>query len=100
FFPYLDITHERAEASLEAFIELLHSAQSGAELDSQIKSRFDIYQSRGCDEKGTVLFTGYYRPIFDARLKPDSEFRFPLYKKPPDLMQDPATGLYHSKSGG
>jgi len=35
-----------------------------------------------------VLFTGYYRPIFEARLKPDGEFRYPLHRLPPDLVKD------------
>lgn len=100
FFPYGDISHERAVASIEAFREVLKTAKSPQELDQMIKSRFDIYQSRGCDEKGTVLFTGYYRPIFDCRLQPDAQFRFPLYKKPPELVQDPATGQYMKQGGG
>ena len=100
FFPYLDISHERAVASVEAFIDVIRSVRSGAELDRTIKERFDIYTSRGWDELGTVLFTGYYRPIFDARLKPDAEFRYPLHKRPPDLERSDATGDYQRKGGG
>ncbi len=99
-FPYLDISHERAVATNEAFLDVLRDARSADEFDRMIKERFDIYVSRGCDERGTVLFTGYYRPIFDARLQPDGEFRYPLYKKPDDLEQDPATFKYHGASGG
>jgi len=100
FFPYLDITHQRAVASVEAFIDVLRAARSGSELDVMIKDQFDIYQSRGCDEQGTVLFTGYYRPIFDARLQPDAEFRYPLYRRPPDLARDPVTGVYGRQGSG
>ena len=74
FFPYLDITHERAVASLRAFAGTLRDAGSPEEFDGLIKERFDIYQSRGYDDNGIVWFTGYYRPIFDARLEPDGEF--------------------------
>jgi len=100
FFPYGDITHDRAVASIMAFIEVINSAKSPEELDAVIKERFDIYQSRGCDEAGTVLFTGYYRPIFDARMKPDDKFKYPLYKRPPDLERVPETGVYQRKGGG
>ncbi len=112
FYPYLDITHERAVASLEAFLDVLHTARTPQEFDQQIKARFDIYQSRGYPDyqrstapwtppdTGIVLYTGYYRPIFDARLQPDAEFKYPLYKKPPDLVQDPVTGTYKSRAGG
>jgi len=100
FFPYGDVTHERAVVSIEAFLDVLQSVGSGEELDAAIKDRFDIYQSRGCDERGTVLFTGYYRPIFDARLQPDAEFRYPLYERPPDLELNPVTQTYQRKGGG
>jgi len=100
FFPYGEITHAQAVASIETFIEVLRHAQTPEELDATIKERFDIYMSRGCDEKGTVLYTGYYRPIFDARLQPDAEFKYPLYKRPDDLELNPATGEYQRKGGG
>jgi len=100
FFPLGDVTHERAVASVKTFIDVLHSVQSGEELDAMIKDLFDIYQSRGYDDNGIVLFTGYYRPIFDARLEPDGEFRCPLYRRPDDLALDPVTGVYGRQGGG
>ena len=88
FFPVQDITHERAAASLAAFREILTSAHSGDELQARILASFDVYESVGCDDAGTVLFTGYYTPIFDASLTPTAEYRWPLYKTPPDLVKD------------
>ena len=88
FFPVQDITHERAAASLAAFREILTSAHSGDELQARILAGFDVYESVGCDDAGTVLFTGYYTPIFDASLTPTAEYRWPLYKTPPDLVKD------------
>jgi membrane-bound lytic murein transglycosylase A len=88
YYPYGDISHERAVASLDHFLELLHSVQSGAELDAAIRRDFDVYQSVGCDDRGTVFFTGYYTPIFDGRRQPDARFRYPLYGAPPDLVKD------------
>lgn len=88
FFPYLDITHERAMASCRALLDVLHQAKSPEELDALIRQRFEVYQSVGWDDRGTVLYTGYYRPIFDARLKPDSQFRYPLYKAPSNLVKN------------
>lgn len=99
-FPYLDVSHERAVATLEAFIDLARTVRSGEELNRAIDERFEVYMSRGCDEEGTVLYTGYYRPIFDARLKPDAVFKYPLYKRPDDLERDEARGIYQRKGGG
>jgi membrane-bound lytic murein transglycosylase A len=100
YFPYLDITHDRAVRSVEAFLQVLKEAKSPEDFDRLIKERFDVYMSRGCDEQGKVLFTGYYRPIFDARLKPEGEFKYPLYKKPDDLVLNDQTMTYERKGGG
>ncbi|HUU85356.1 MAG TPA: MltA domain-containing protein [Phycisphaerae bacterium] len=91
YFPYDpqgEITHDRAVASLELFRRTLAEANSPDHLDALIRSRFEVWESVGCDGRGTVLFTGYYCPIFDARLQPDAEFRYPLYRAPGDLLKD------------
>lgn len=88
FFPSGDITHDRAVASLRALGRLLDSGLYGKELQTAILSRFEFYQSVGCDDKGTVLFTGYYTPIFDGSLTPSDKYRYPLYKQPADLVKN------------
>ena len=72
YFPMADITHERTVASLKAMDQLLEQGLFGKELEAAIRGRFEVYQSVGCDDKGTVLFTGYYTPIFDGSMKHDS----------------------------
>jgi membrane-bound lytic murein transglycosylase A len=88
YFPYGEISHEHAGASLEHFLRVLRTARSGEELNAIIRAEFDVYQSVGCDDRGTVLYTGYYTPIFDGRLQRDAEFRYPLYRLPPDVVKD------------
>ena len=88
YFPYADISHDRAVASLQAFLRVLHDARSPQEFDQMIRSGFEVYQSVGCDDRGTVFFTGYYTPIFDGRQQRDARFRYPIYKRPPDLLSD------------
>ncbi|MEK7867573.1 MAG: MltA domain-containing protein [Planctomycetota bacterium] len=89
YYPYLDVDHERAFASLVAFKEVFMRATSAEALDQEIRTRFDVYMSRGCDDKGTVLFTGYCEPIFEGSLTRDSIFRYPLYRRPKDLVSQP-----------
>ena len=89
YFPYGDISHARAVRSLEEFLRLLERVQSPAQLDAELRTRFDVYQSVGYDDRGTVFFTGYYKPIFDGRKQRDSVFRYPLYRQPRDLAKDP-----------
>lgn len=88
YYPYGDISHARAVASLRTFLEVMSSVNSPEELDRAIRERFEVYQSVGCDDEGTVFFTGYYCPIFEGRKSPGGRFRYPLYKLPADLVKD------------
>ncbi len=101
YYPMGDVTHERAMASLVRFREVLDEAASPADLDRSIRDEFDVYMSVGCDSKGTVLFTGYYSPIFDGSLTRTDRFRHPLYRLPPTLEKDPEGnligGLWHTR---
>jgi membrane-bound lytic murein transglycosylase A len=89
FFPVSGITHDQALESLDAFTELLDSGLRGQELNLAIRNRFDVYMSIGCDDNGTVLFTGYYTPIFNGSLTRTEKFKYPLYKQPDDLVKEP-----------
>ena len=83
------ITHERAVRTLETFKQVLAEARDAHDLHRLICERFDVYISVGCDNKGTVLFTGYCTPIFDGSRTRTGEFQHPLYKQPPDLEKKP-----------
>jgi len=88
FFPYGRITHEQAVETLRAFKELINSGLRGERLNKAIIERFDVYESVGCDGKGTVLFTGYYTPIFDGSPVRTERFQYPLYSPPDNLVKD------------
>lgn len=89
FFPSNGITHDHAVSSLRALGELLDQGLIGRPLEQAIKARFDFYQSIGCDDRGTVLYTGYYTPIFDGSLTQTDRHRYPLYGQPKDLVKGP-----------
>ena len=88
FFPVSGISHAKVVTSLNAFARLLDSGLSATELNKAIKQQFDVYMSIGCDDRGTVLFTGYYTPIFNGSFTRTERFRYPLYKAPPDLVKN------------
>lgn len=104
YFPYgpnREIPHQRVVRSLEVFRQTLAQAEGPDQLDRLIRRRFEVWESVGCDGQGTVLFTGYYCPIFDARLQPDAEFKYPLYRLPDDLVKDEEGNcLGRSAAGG
>ncbi len=87
YFPYQQITHAQAVASLEEFLRLLDSGARPEEINGLIHAGFEVYESVGCDDQGTVLFTGYYTPIFQGSWVQTAQFRCPLYKVPPDLVK-------------
>ncbi len=87
FYPYSEITHEQVVKSLTAFKELLNSGITGAPLNDAIRQKFDVYMSVGCDDMGTVLFTGYYTPIFFGSTVKTGQFQYPLYRQPDDLVK-------------
>jgi len=89
FFPVSGITHRQVQESLDAFAEMLDSGLRGPQLNQAIREKFDVYISIGCDDQGTVLFTGYYTPIFNGSLARTNRFVYPLYKQPEDLVKGP-----------
>jgi membrane-bound lytic murein transglycosylase A len=104
FFPYLDITYERAVATLQelrAKVEELQRTEGASSqalsLNKYIAQNFEVYQSIGApDPEGKgytnkVLFTGYFTPIYNASLTRQGPYQYPLYKRPADLVTDPST---------
>ncbi|WGV27376.1 murein transglycosylase A [Halotia branconii] len=80
-----DITRDRVINSLKRFRELILTTNSATELHAAIEKEFVFYQSVGKDQKGGVLFTAYYEPLYFASRFPTSEYRYPVYRLPPDL---------------
>jgi membrane-bound lytic murein transglycosylase A len=96
FFPYLDITHDRAVASLIKFRDVYRSeiSRSTVGLNDAIRENFEVYKSVGGFDTqsgkfvGRVLFTGYFTPIYSASLRREGVYQWPLYKRPADLVSD------------
>jgi membrane-bound lytic murein transglycosylase A len=79
------ISRDRVQRSLVRFRQLVTTNNSAAELQAAVKKEFVFYQSIGKDNKGTVTFTGYYEPIYQASRKQTPEFKYPIYKLPTDF---------------
>lgn len=88
-YPVGDITHEDVVKSLRALRALVAMRLPATEMNAVLRLDFDVYISIGCDDGGTVLFTGYYTPIFDASPVRRGRFRHPLYAMPPALVKNP-----------
>ena len=73
--------------SLQYFLEFIRTNPSNRELKKFIRSHYNVYRSVGRDQKGEVLYTGYYEPHLSGRLYPDEEFRYPIYSLPNDILK-------------
>jgi membrane-bound lytic murein transglycosylase A len=73
--------------SLQHFLDFIRTDPSSRELKKFIRSHYIVYQSVGRNQKGEVLFTGYYEPHLSGRLDRDAEFQYPIYALPTDLMK-------------
>ena len=81
-YPVQGISRDRVRRSLVRFRQLVNTSRSAGELQAAVKQEFSFYQSIGKDNKGTVQFTGYYEPIYQASRTQTAEFKYPLYKLP------------------
>ena len=102
FFPYLDITHDRAIETLQTLKQVIAGESQNAALDggrrfdTVIKNTFDVYETIGAPDPSTgsytgqVLFTAYFTPIYEASLTRTDKFQYPIYRRPKDLLLDAA----------
>ncbi|MEC8855434.1 MAG: MltA domain-containing protein, partial [Planctomycetota bacterium] len=91
-FPIEGISHAHAKASVERLLQLLRTSRSGEAFTRALRRDFDCYMSIGCDDEGTVLFTGYCSLELDARRQPSGAFRYPVYARPDALKTNRITG--------
>ncbi len=86
-YPVAGITRERMERSLLRFRRLVEVSCTAADLQQAVAREFVAYQAIGLDGKGTVHFTGYYEAVYRGSRVRTAEFRYPLYRLPPDFAQ-------------
>jgi hypothetical protein len=84
--------HDHAAASVYAFRELMTKSADAKSFQDAVYEQFEIWQTRGHDDKGKALVTGYCSPEFKASTTRTDTFKYPLFKRPADLVTDTATG--------
>lgn len=84
-YPVAGFSRDRVVRTLERFRQLLQRCNSAAELQVAVWREFDLYQSVGSDGAGTVGFTGYFEPVYAASRTATAEFRYPIYRLPPQI---------------
>jgi peptidoglycan lytic transglycosylase A len=70
----------------QAFMEILERKPDPELLNSEIRKQFRVYQATGRVGNRKVLFTGYFEPVFEASLVPDETYKYPVFRRPDDLI--------------
>ncbi len=76
------VTHNRVRRSVLRFRTLLQAAGSPTALATAVRKEFDVYESVGKDNQGTVDFTGYFEATYRASRTRTADYRYPLYRTP------------------
>jgi len=92
-------TAEELKETLLLFQEILKTCPSEEERKAKIAANFDFYKAAGRDQKGTVLFTGYFEPVFLGSLEKAKAYPFALYR-PPEETVVINLGKFKSKYAG
>ncbi|MBF0177834.1 MAG: murein transglycosylase A [Magnetococcales bacterium] len=77
-----------AAAMAKGCRDLAAQARKGSpnDLFRHLAAHYRIHASVGRDGQGDVLVTGYYEPLLTGSLQRSEKFRFPLYRRPEDLL--------------
>ncbi|NJL46498.1 MAG: murein transglycosylase [Leptolyngbyaceae cyanobacterium SM2_5_2] len=83
--PVPGINRDLVWRSLQRLRHLVQTSPSNTAFQAALAREFRLYQAVGQDGAGTVAFTGYFEPYYQASPVPTAEFRYPLYRRPADL---------------
>jgi membrane-bound lytic murein transglycosylase A len=86
--------------SIDLFLEILEKEKSKDGLNRALLSNFDVYQPPPVGKNAEpVLFTGYYEPVIEGSSEQTDIFRYPLYRKPGDMVSL-NLGVFHPRYKG
>ena len=72
--------------SLQRFQAFIKVRPTAPDLQKYIRAFYLVYRSVGRDQKGEVLFTGYYEPQLKGRRSISPEYQYPIFSRPDDLL--------------
>jgi membrane-bound lytic murein transglycosylase A len=74
------------KAAWQSFCSALQTSQSSAQTTRLIEQSFTPYQVLGKHGETSGLITGYYESTLQGSFQKSARYRYPLYKKPDDLL--------------
>ena len=77
---------EHVRESLKTFLSIFKQSSDRKKFNQYLRKNFYLYKAAGFWGSKKVLFTGYFEPIFDGSLERDSMHRYPIYRRPDNLL--------------
>ncbi|MCZ7583936.1 MAG: MltA domain-containing protein [Deltaproteobacteria bacterium] len=71
----------------QEFTRIVIEAHGTPAFEERVRAAFRIYRTSHPSRPGKAHFTAYYDPVVEARTHPDGAFRYPIYARPPDLIE-------------
>lgn len=73
--------------SMREFIGAIKKNPDIIELNTFLKTHYQLYQAGGRShgKRRQMLVTGYYEPLFPGSITPTKQYRYPIYRVPPNL---------------
>jgi membrane-bound lytic murein transglycosylase A len=71
----------------EAVLALKREGLPPAEFTERLKKDFDLFRIQGGSQPPGAFFSSYYLPVLEASTACQGAFAFPIYRKPPDLVE-------------
>ncbi len=70
-----------------ALARIRREAKTPEELAARLKEEFDLFRIRGSTGGPGAFFSAYYQPVLKASPGKSGAFPYPIYRKPPDLIE-------------
>lgn len=80
-------TCRQVKESQQILLGILSQDLSPSQIKKIMKKEFLLYRATGRSGNSKTLFTGYFEPVFKGKLFRDEEYRYPLYRRPGDLIR-------------
>jgi len=90
---------EHVRKSLKTFLSIFKQSSDSKKFNRDLREKFYLYKAAGFWGSKKILFTGYFEPILDGSLERDSIYKYPIYKRPDNLLTI-HLGLFRSKLSG
>jgi membrane-bound lytic murein transglycosylase A len=82
-----EVTPKLLLETIREFVKIYNEARTDEELQRLIAEKFDIYQAVGTAGDGKITYSSYFEPIYEASPVQTAKFKYPIYRKPDDLVE-------------